>query len=291
MKSIVKTAEARKKLEGWYHTFRAKIPAPTEEQKVQTSFGETQVLVGGPENGPAIIALHGALASSAHVMAELAPLLSRFRVHAVDIIGHSVKSADARPPVNDNAYGRWLEEVMDGLGLQKAHVIGVSWGGFVSLRLAAHAPERIDRLVLLVPAGIVQGSAVDGFFKLGLPMLMYRAFPSRERLERMVRHLLTTPEDQDWMGYLGEAFLGYAMDIRVPPLATREELARFSGPTLVLGGDDDVSFPGEKLLRRAPEILPNRLDTELMPNCRHCPPTTDVFRAWLSDRITRFLST
>jgi len=69
----------------------------------------------------------------------------------------------------------------------------VSYGGFVSLKLAAHAPDRIDRFVLLVPAGVVGGPVLDGFFKLALPMLMYRAFPSEKRLTRFVQNLLRRP--------------------------------------------------------------------------------------------------
>ncbi len=288
MKSIVKTPAARTALEGWYQTFRAKIPVRTTERRVSTRFGETHVLVGGPEEGPAVVVLHGALASSAHVLAELAPLLSTFRVYAVDIIGQSVKSAEVRPPVSDNSYGVWLADVMDGLGLPKAHVIGVSYGGFVALKFAAHAPSRIDRFVLLVPAGVVGGPVFDGFFKLGLPMLMYRAFPSEKRLARSVQNLLTTHDD-DWKPYLGEAFRGIDLDMRIPPLARPEELASLTAPALVIGADKDLSFPGQKLLDRVTELLPNLKDKELIANCRHCPPTTDEFRAWLSGRISRFL--
>jgi 2-hydroxy-6-oxonona-2,4-dienedioate hydrolase len=288
MSSIVKTPAARTALEGWYQTFRAKIPVRTTERRVGTRFGETHVLVGGPEEGPALVVLHGALASSAHVLAELAPLLSTFRVYAVDIIGQSVKSAEVRPSVSDNSYGVWLAEVMDGLGLPKANVLGVSYGGFITLRLAAHAPERIEKLVLLVPAGVVGGPLFDGLFKLGLPMLMYRAFPSEKRLARSVQHLLTTPDD-DWKPYLGEAFRGIDLDMRVPPLAKPEELAKLTAPVLVMGADQDLSFPGQKLLDRVSELLPNLKDKELIANCRHCPPTTDAFRTWLSGRISRFL--
>jgi len=57
--------------------------------------------------------------------------LSTYRVHAVDVIGQSPMSADVRLPVDDDSYGRWLPAVVDGLGLDKAHLVGVSWGGFV----------------------------------------------------------------------------------------------------------------------------------------------------------------
>ncbi|MDQ3262295.1 MAG: hypothetical protein M3Y59_01345 [Myxococcota bacterium] len=98
-KPMVKTPEGRKKLEAWHHTFRARIPAPTSARRIPTSFGETQVLIGGPAEAPPLVVLHGALASSAHLLVELGPLLARFRVYAVDIVGQSVMSADARIPV------------------------------------------------------------------------------------------------------------------------------------------------------------------------------------------------
>ncbi len=287
-KPMVKTPEGRAKLEAWHQTFRARIPTPTTVRKIPTAFGETQVLVAGPAEAPPLIVLHGALASSAHLLVELGPLLSRFRVYAVDIVGQSVMSADARIPVEGNAYGQWLVEVLDALALPRTHVLGVSWGGFVALRLAAHAPERIGKLALLVPAGMVNGKPLEGLFRVGLPMMVYSAFPSPRTLKRFVRNLLTTLDD-DWMPYLGDAFLNYRMDMRIPPLAKPEEFAAFTAPTLVMAADDDVSFPGPAVLQRAKVLFPNLVTSELITDCRHSPPTTDAFRQWLCGRVGAFL--
>ncbi|MFU8804168.1 MAG: hypothetical protein ACNA8W_10195 [Bradymonadaceae bacterium] len=57
---------------------------------------------------------------------------------------------------------------------------------------------------------------------------------------------------------------------------------------LVIGGDMDLSFPGEELLARAEQLFPV-LETELNENCRHCPPTTEEFRQRLSARVGDFL--
>lgn len=288
MRSVFKNEQAKTVLLRWFDHFRERIHAPTESRSVKTRFGDTHVLVGGPEGAPPVVLLHGALASSAHVLGELAPLLERFRVHAVDIVGQSVKSADARPSVSNNEYGEWLSDVLDGLALPRAHVVGVSWGGFVAIRLAAFAPERISRLVLLVPAGVVSGSSWEGLTKVALPMMLYRMAPSAQRLKACVRHLLTTTDD-DWVPYLGDALRSFNMDMRVPALATPAELERLTAPTLVLGADEDVSFPGQRLLARAPELFPSLAGKELLEDCRHCPPTTDAFRRWLSERISGFL--
>ena len=193
MSELFNNEEAKALMLRWFDTFRARLPAGVDSREVSTSFGATHVLVGGPAEAPPLVLLHGAMATSAHALVELAPLLETFRVYAVDVIGQSVKSADTRLPVRDDSYGRWLAEVMDGLSLLRARVVGVSWGGFVTIRLAAVAPQRIEKLALLVPAGVVTGPMWKGFMQMGWPMTRYVMSPTPERLRRFVEHLLRTP--------------------------------------------------------------------------------------------------
>ncbi|WP_437995223.1 alpha/beta hydrolase [Sorangium sp. So ce185] len=284
---IFRSPEARARIATWFERFREKAPVPTRAREVSTRFGATHVLVAGPEHAPPLVCVHGAMASSAHLLPELGPLLTRFRVYAVDVIGQSVKSADVRVPVEGPAYAEWLTDVLDALGLPRAHLLGVSWGGFVALRMAEVAPARIDRLVLIVPGGVVSGPVWQGLTRVAIPMALYRAFPSEDRLARLVSGLFTT-QDTMWGPYFGDAVRSYRLDMRIPPLATPEALAGFTRPALVFGADDDVSFPGAKLLARAKVLLP-RAETELLEGCRHSPPTDDAFRARLGGRIARFL--
>jgi pimeloyl-ACP methyl ester carboxylesterase len=288
MKSVFKGAQAKASMLQWFDRFRERIPAPTESRTVSTRFGDTHVLVGGPENGPSLVVLHGALANSAIALVELAPLLKHFRVYSVDVIGQSVKSADTRPSVSNNDYGLWLRDVLDALSLQKPHVVGVSWGGFVAIRLAACAPERLNRLALLVPAGMVSGPAWAGLTRMALPMMLYVMSPSERRLKAFLKNLLTNWDD-NWSTYMGDALRAYDTSIRIPALAKPHELKNFSAPTLVIGADRDLSFPGEKVLARAAELFPSLTDKELIRDCNHCPPTTDEFRGWVSNRLSQFL--
>lgn len=290
MRSLFKNDAKKAVLLDWFDRFRARIPAQTESHVVATRFGETHLLIGGPPDAPPLVMLHGAMASSAHALVELAPLLEHHRVYAIDVIGQSVKSADARPSVKNDEYGHWLAEVMDALSLAQADVVGVSWGGFVSIRLAAFAPERIRKLALLVPAGVVGGNSWAGFVKMGWPMTTYMLAPNETRLRKFVANLLTTTQDDEWVRFLGDSFLAYDVaGMSVPRLARPEELARFTAPTLVLAADQDVSFPGEALLARVPRLFKAPVETELIKDCRHCPPTTPEFRAWLGGRLDSFL--
>jgi len=291
MTTLFRDEKGRAVMEAAYERFRARLPeakeGALESRVVSTRFGDTHVLVTGPANAPPLVVLHGALASSAHVLGELDSMRSAFRVYAVDVLGQSVKSADARIDVRGTAYGEWLVDVLDGLGLATAHLYGISWGGFVARKLIELAPERVDRLVLMVPAGIVTGSAWKGFTRVGLPLSLYLAFPSEARLRRFGEGILTTLDD-DWLPYIGEAFRAYKLDIRLPPLAEPAPLAAFTRPTLVIAAEEDVSFPGAALLARAAVLFPHA-ETELLAATRHSPPTDDRSRAKLAERVTRFL--
>jgi len=288
MSVIFRTEAGRARVREWHERFRAKLKTPVEARTVPTAFGETHLLVGGPAGAPPVVLVHGAMASSAHLLGELEGLLSRFRVHAVDVLGQSVMSADVRLRVDNDDAGHWLAEVMDRVGLPRAHLVGVSWGGFVATRLAVVAPARVERLALLVPAGLVKTPPWLGFSRMGWPMLKYRLFPGEARRRAFLEGLLTTTTD-DWLPYLGDAFDAYRMDMRVPKLATPGELAGFTAPAMVVAADDDVSFPGDALLARAKVLFPGLAATELLRDCKHSPPTTPEFRAWLAGRLVDFL--
>lgn len=285
--SLFENAAARERMEAWYDRVREAIPVTTSTRTLTTSFGATHVLSAGPEDAPPLVALHGALANSALLLRELWHLTKHFRVHVVDVLGQSVKSADAAIPVKGDAYGRWVSEVMDQLGLERMNVLGVSWGGFVTLRFAALHPERIERLALLVPAGVVNGKVLPGIFKLGIPMARFRRSPTPENRERFLHNLLTTTTD-DWSDYLADAFQSYRMNMSVPPLAKPAEFAALRAPVLVIAASDDYSFPGDRLLARAKVLFPTLVHSELLPGAKHSPPTTEEFRQKLAGTLATF---
>lgn len=155
------------------------------------------------------------------------------------------------------------------------------------MQTAAAAPQRIRRLVLIVPAGIVSGSIWKGLTQIALPMALYKMFPSEPRLRNFVEPMFST-WDEDWAHYMGDAIRDFVLSLKVPPLAKTDALQAFKNPALVIGGKDDIMFPGDQLTKRAKVLMP-QAEVELIENCRHSPPTTDDFKVWLARRITQFL--
>ncbi len=157
MATIYKSAEGEARILELYDRFQKSLGGIFDDRMVDTRFGLTHVLVTGPEKGPPVVVTHGGNSITPQGLRGLLPflMLGRYRVYAPDTIGHPGKSAQVRLSSGDQSYGEWLKDVLDGLGLDHAAFIGGSFGAGIILRLAAYAPQRITRMALFVPSGIV----------------------------------------------------------------------------------------------------------------------------------------
>lgn len=108
--------------------------------------------VDGPPDAPTVMVLHGWGASEA-VSSIQAVLRATHRTIAPDLPGFG--QSDPPPTVWGAAdYANAVRGLMDALGIGRASFIGHSRGGHVSIVIAAAAPQRVDRLVLVDSAGI-----------------------------------------------------------------------------------------------------------------------------------------
>lgn len=284
MASIVfQSEEAKLQMQRASAEFLARFPCQVEERFANTAQGRTRVLITGPIDGPPMIVLHGAMASAAHVLPELGPIVDHCRVYAVDVLGQSPWSEDRR--LQDPA--AWLREVADELRLAQFALLGASWGGMTALRAALGMPERLRQLVLVVPVGVVSGSVWAGLVNAAWPLMMYRWKPTPARLERILATQFTT-RDAAWAQYLGEALLAYRLDFNIPRFRASDGWKNLRCPVLVFGAEHDIHAPGEPLLQRIQSWLPHA-ETELLRGSKHCPPLTREFRQFLGGRILRFL--
>jgi len=280
--------DAKQSLAGWYPRFLDRIPGPVAQRRVQTRQGETHVLLAGPEDAPPLVVIHGAMASSAHAVSEIGALARRWRIVAPDVIGQSPMSADGRIPLDGAAPAEWLTDVLDGVGVAQAGLLGVSWGGAIAMRAVALAPHRFDRLALLVPAGVIAVPVLPALWNVALPMLGWRLLGREASFDRVIDAIFTTT-DPLWSDWIRTAHKGFRMDFKAPPLAKPAEVAAWKGPVLTIAAEHDLSFPGTALNARVLELFPHAR-TELIAGAKHSPPMTDAFRAWLAERLEGFLA-
>ena len=120
----------------------------------------SHAMVAGNPNNPALILLHGA-GPGAHAASNwrhcFPDLAEHFYVVAPDMIGFGKSEIpEPLPPHSMTWMGLRVEQtlgLMDHLGIKKAHIVGNSMGGAVTLHLLIEAPERFEKVMLMGPAG------------------------------------------------------------------------------------------------------------------------------------------
>ena len=103
--------------------------------------------------GPPLVLIHGLSGSTRWWSRNLAALSARFEVYAIDLPGFGENRRWGRFRLDD--VPARLLDWLDVAGIARASFVGHSMGGFITADLAARAPERVDRLVLVGPDGAV----------------------------------------------------------------------------------------------------------------------------------------
>jgi pimeloyl-ACP methyl ester carboxylesterase len=161
--------------------------------------------------GEPLVLLPGGLMAIEEMMAIAAPLAKHRQVVALELQGHG-HSADTDRPLSFETSGDDVAAVIAALGLARADVVGLSFGGAVGLRAAIQHPDRVRRLVVISSGyarsgwypearrGMASVSAALADSMMGTPTgELSRAWPQPDRfptfLDRMGKLLA---QDYDW---------------------------------------------------------------------------------------------
>jgi 4,5:9,10-diseco-3-hydroxy-5,9,17-trioxoandrosta-1(10),2-diene-4-oate hydrolase len=217
-----------------------------------------EIFVAETGTGAPVVLLHGGGPGASGVSnysRNIEALAQNFRVVVPDMPGYgrSVKGVDRSDPFGYLA--DHIRGMLDELGIDRAHLVGNSYGGSCALRLALDTPQRVDRLVLMGPGGV---GTTRGLPTAGLKSLL--AYyggegPNLEKLGTFIRSYLVFDGDAV-PDELIESRYTASIDPEVladPPLQrppdlrtlwrmdfTRDRrLGGLSIPTLVIWGRDD----------------------------------------------------
>jgi len=149
-----KSVDGYRAIMEWYESLVEKIAVPFESLYANTRFGRTHLLAAGPATAPPLFLISGVAGCAPLWRRQLESLSGEFRVYAMDIPGQPGRS-DPHPPsfLNDD-YCDWLVDVLDDLGIPRAHFAGISAGGWIALRFGSLHPDRVGKVVMLGPTGI-----------------------------------------------------------------------------------------------------------------------------------------
>ncbi|MFF1910291.1 alpha/beta fold hydrolase [Streptomyces sp. NPDC058239] len=108
--------------------------------------GTVHTVEAGDPDAPLLLCLHGIGSSSAAFAPQLAALSDRVRVVAWDAPGYAASADPDRAPGLDGYADTAAALIRERGG--RAHVLGVSWGGVIALRLAVRHPDLVASLIV-----------------------------------------------------------------------------------------------------------------------------------------------
>jgi pimeloyl-ACP methyl ester carboxylesterase len=265
-------------------------------------------VVGGEANyvemgsGPPLVLVHGLSGAWQSWLEQILYFAESHRVIAVDLPGFG---GSPMPPwkISMPAYGRFVRDFCERLGIERCSLIGNSMGGFIATEVAITDPERVDELVLVSAAGITfararrEPAALIGrvgraaaplalrFQMSGIrrPGLRHRAFrgvfhdPNSLRRELLWENVV--PAFTSSPGYFDAITTLFGYDIR-------DRLEEIEVPTLIVWGRHDRVVPIPAALSYKRRIGDNA-ELEIFDECGHVPQIERPLR--FNRRVKRFL--
>jgi pimeloyl-ACP methyl ester carboxylesterase len=234
LSSVFKSEGGRQRIIDHYDKLLSLHDFEYRERYVDTSFGSTYILESGRDDQPPLFLFHGSSSNSAAWFADIKALSQHFHVLAVDLIGDAGHSAETRPDTTSNGYSMWIRELYEGLGIEKASIMGNSLGGWMCLWFASVFPEKVDKIVLLATSGIAP-IRVSFIFK----VMFYgmRGGKGGDGITRMVFGKDSVPPEViEFLNIISENYLPYTGAL---PSLSKAQLTKLVMPVLYIAGEDD----------------------------------------------------
>ncbi len=262
------------------------------ERTVSTELGDVHLYAGvdgAGEQGLPVLMLHGFHATGTSNFWPQLDLAEEHRLIVPDLLwfGESVGRADT--PRTLVSQSDAMVQVLDQLGIDRVHVVGMSYGGFVMADLAHRYPERVERLVWVDAPGPAytledRDLALD---RLDVASVEQILFPTTgEDVKKGLQATLAEPPNipDKWLDVIAERVSEMDMSDRkalVDDLLSycELELARwtYEQPSLVIWGSQDQLFPQE-LATRLVGHLDGEVQVRVLPDAAHVPPLEEKDR-------------
>jgi pimeloyl-ACP methyl ester carboxylesterase len=280
-----KNERARAHFLNVYQTAMAQLPPVSESTDVPTSFGTVRAYrFDGPSGDPPVVLLPGRNASTPMWRVNIPALIEHRTVIVIDLLGEAGMSVQDKPITGPDDEAQWLDDALAGLGLERAHLMGVSVGGWTAVNYAVRRPGRAPSLALLDP--------VFTFAPVPAKALLVSAglfLPVPERMRRRVFSWISGGADVD--DSLPEAALisagttDYALHKAMPRSFTDDQLRSLDIPVLALIAGRSVMLDAARAAARARNLLP-RGQVELWADASHA--INGEYPAEIAQRAGRF---
>lgn len=247
---------------------------------VRTRFAEA----GSPEL-PTAIMLHGTGGHWETFAPNLTALSEHFHCIAIDMVGNGF----SEKPDYDYEIPTYVQQVLgvlDHFGVERAHFIGMSLGAWVCAAAATYHPERVDKVILMSPAGLI--ATASNMARIRAERTAAVNNPTWETMHKVFAHLIADEANRlpdlialrqaiyrrdDTRETIDHLLILQDAEVRDRNLIPEEKWASIQAPTLVVAAGKDHS-EYMSTAQTVARLIPNAEVLE-MPGVAHWPHFED----------------
>jgi 2-hydroxy-6-oxonona-2,4-dienedioate hydrolase len=245
----------------------------------------TRFVEAGSHDLPPLVMLHGTGGHWETFAPNLGPLSKHFRCIAFDMVGNGFSDKPDYDYEID-VYARHVLGVMDALGATRASIVGMSLGAWVAARVALDHPERVDKILLMSPAGLV--ATATNMARIRAERTRAVDDPSWESIKAMFDHLIADERNRipdvialrqaiyqlpETRKVIDHVLILQDPEARDRNLLTEQQWASIQAPALVVAsGQDHGEY--QNTAQRVARLIPQAQVFE-MPDVRHWPHFED----------------
>jgi pimeloyl-ACP methyl ester carboxylesterase len=251
-----------------------------EADGIRTRYAEA-----GRPGDPPIVLLHGTGGHWETFAPNLAALSEHFHCVAIDMVGNGF-SAKPDFDYEIDVYVRQVQSVLDHFGFDRTHLIGMSLGAWVCAATAVRHPERVDRMILMSPAGFEAAAA--NMERIRRERTAAVNDPSWESIHQVFEHLIADEANRipdlialrqavyrraDTRETIEHLLILQDPEARDRNLIPEQGWAGIQAPTMVVSSGKDIGVY-QTTANRIAELIPGAEVFE-MPEVRHWPHFED----------------
>ena len=224
--------------------------------------------------GEALVFIHGLGSSGKDWQFQAGFFPAHFQTLTYDVRGHG-ESEKAKPPYSVSLFAKDLAELLGELGISKAHLVGISMGGWIAFQFGLDYPEMTRSLTIINSWADMRPKNFQERKTLFQRNVLFRLFSMRKIGEILGPRIFIKPEQKDLLDTLVENWAknhkpSYMASMKAGTgWSVADQLDQIKCPVLVVAADEDYTPVSAK--QEYVDKLPNaRL--VVIEDSRHATP-------------------